>query len=52
MFAVAILDQAKMSIIESGFSHYQMLLDLHAETAHGTPKSSAQTALSPVLDVV
>lgn len=52
LLAVAISDQGRMSIIESGFGNYQMLLDLHAPTAHGTPKSGAQTALSPPLDVV
>lgn len=34
MFAVAILDQTMMSIIESGFGNYQKLLGLHAKTAH------------------
>lgn len=52
MFAVAILDHGRMSIIESVFGNYQTLIHLHAPTAHGTPKASAQTALSPALHVV
>lgn len=45
MFAVAILDQGMLSITESGFS------TSYPNSTWNT-KSSAQTALSPALEVV